>query len=575
MKDADISGGLGHCPSGLNRRDFLSFFSGLGLGGTLFPGVLWARMQEDRVITAEVLADAEKIAGLDFSDEEREAMLQGLNRNLEAYKALREYPIPNEVPPALHFDPSPPGSRLPTEQEPMRRTRHPDVTAPVRLEDVAFWPVTKLSELIRSRQVSSVDLTTMYLDRLKRHGPALECVVTLTEELAIEQARRADQELAAGRYRSPLHGIPWGAKDLLAVRGYRTTWGAKPFEDQVIDEDATVVRRLEEAGAVLVAKLTLGALAMGDVWFGGRTRNPWNLEQGSSGSSAGSAASTVAGLLGFTIGSETLGSIVSPATRCGATGLRPTFGRVSRFGAMALSWSMDKLGPLCRSVEDCALVLNAIHGADGKDPTARDVPFNWDAGRPISQLRVGYLKSGFEDDEGRSHAFDVEALRVVRSLGIEPIPIELPDGYPLGALRTILSAEAAAAFDELTRSGRDDLLVRQSAGAWPNSFRRARMVPAVEFIQANRVRTMIMGAMESVMEGIDVFVTPSYAGDVLLITNLTGHPTVVLPSGFNEEGSPQSISFIGKLWGDAEALRLAKAYQDATEHHLKTPPLFS
>ena len=575
MKDADTSGRLDHCPSGPNRRDFLSFFSGLGLGGTLLPGVLWARMQEDRVITAEVLADAEKVAGLDFTDEEREAMLRGLNQNLEAYKALREHPIPNEVPPALHFDPSLPGSRLPTAQEPMRRTRHPDVTAPANLEDVAFWPVTKLSELIRSRQVSSVDLTTMYLDRLRRHGPALECVVTLTEELAMEQARRADEELAVGRYRSPLHGIPWGAKDLLAVRGYRTTWGAKPFEDQVIDEDATVVRRLEEAGAVLVAKLTLGALAMGDVWFGGRTRTPWNLEQGSSGSSAGPAAATVAGLLGFTIGSETLGSIVSPATRCGATGLRPTFGRVSRFGAMALSWSMDKLGPLCRGVEDCALVLNAIHGADGKDPTARDVPFNWDAGRPISQLRVGYLKSGFDNEESRSHDFDVGALRVVRSLGIDPIPIELPDGYPLGALRTILSAEAAAAFDELTRSGRDDLLVRQSAGAWPNSFRRARMVPAVEFIQANRVRTMVMGAMESALEGIDVFVTPSYAGSVLLITNLTGHPTVVLPSGFNEEGSPQSISFIGKLWGDAEALRLAKAYQDATEHHLRTPPLFS
>jgi Asp-tRNA(Asn)/Glu-tRNA(Gln) amidotransferase A subunit family amidase len=574
MKKAKASQGIPLCPSGLNRRDFLSFFSGLGLGGTLFPGVLWARMQEDRVITAEVLADAEKIAGLEFTDEEREDMLQGLNRNLEAYKALREHPIPNEVPPALLFDPSLPGSSLPTEREPMRRSRYPDVSAPARLEDVAFWPVTKLSELIRSRQVSSVDLTTMYLDRLKRHGPTLECVVTLTEELAMEQARRADQELAAGRYRSPLHGIPWGAKDLLAVRGYRTTWGAKPFEDQVIDEDATVVRRLEEAGAVLVAKLTLGALAMGDVWFGGRTRNPWNLEQGSSGSSAGSASSTVAGLLGFTIGSETLGSIVSPATRCGATGLRPTFGRVSRFGAMALSWSMDKLGPLCRSVEDCALVLNAIHGADGKDPTAKEVPFNWDAGKPISQLRVGYLKSGFEDDESRSHDFDVEALRVVRSLGIDPIPIELPDGYPLGALRTILSAEAAAAFDELTRSGRDELLVRQNAGAWPNSFRRSRMVPAVEFIQANRVRTMVMGAMESAMEGIDVFVTPSYAGDVLLVTNLTGHPAVVLPSGFNDEGSPQSVSFIGKLWGDAEALRLAKAYQDATEHHLKTPPLF-
>ncbi len=413
----------------------------------------------------------------------------------------------------------------------------------------------------------------MYLDRLKRHGPTLESVITVTEELALRQAARADREIATGTYRGPLHGIPWGGKDLLAVKGYRTTWGARPYEDQVIDEDATVVRRLEEAGAVLIAKLTLGALAQGDWWYGGRTRNPWNPKQGSSGSSAGSASSTVAGLVGFSIGTETLGSIVSPATRCGATGLRPTFGRVSRYGAMALSWSMDKIGPLCRAVEDCALVFDAIHGADGKDPTARTLPFNWDAEAPLTDLRIGYLKSAFESE--RATDADKAALEVIRSLGIDPVPVELPDEFPLGAMRIILSAEAAAAFDELTLSGRDDLLTRQGRGTWPHTFRTARMTPAVEYIQANRLRTMVMGATEAALDGIDVFITPSFAQSVLLLTNLTGHPTVVLPSGFTEEGMPVSISFVGKLWGDAEMLRVARAFQEATDHHLKRPPLFA
>jgi len=422
--------------------------------------------------------------------------------------------------------------------------------------------------------VTSRELTSMYLDRLKRYGPRLEAVITLTEDRAMRLARRADDEIALGRYRGPLHGIPWGAKDLLAARGYPTTWGARPYQDQVIDEDATVVRRLDEAGAVLVAKLTLGALAMGDYWYGGRTRNPWNLEQGSSGSSAGSAAATVAGLVGFAIGSETLGSIVSPSTRTGASSLRPTFGRVSRHGAMALSWTMDKLGPLCRSAEDCALVLAAIHGADGRDAAARTVPFDWRAERPLSELRVGYLRSAFEE-EHRTQEFDDAALEVIRGMGIEPIPVELPARYPLGALRIILNAEAGAAFDELTRSGRDDLLVRQTAGSWPNTFRTAQMIPAVEYIQALRVRTMVMGAMAAAMEGIDVFVTPSFGGSVLLMTNLTGHPAAVVPSGFTEKNTPVSVSFIGKLWGDADALRVAKAFQDATGYHKRHPPLFA
>ncbi|GMR12982.1 MAG: amidase [Gemmatimonadota bacterium] len=556
-----------------DRRAFMTYMSGLGLGGTLFPGVLWAQAQERQAITSEVLADAAAVAGLEFTEEEREGMLRGLNQNLRAYRSIREQGIPNEVPPALRFDPVLPGAVLPTEQRRFRMSRRPAVERPTNLEEAAFWPVSLLSELVRTREVTSTELTAMYLGRLKRHGPTLESVITVTEELAFRQAARADREIATGTYRGPLHGIPWGGKDLLAVKGYPTTWGAKPYEDQVIDEDATVVRRLEEAGAVLIAKLTLGALAQGDWWYGGRTRNPWNLEQGSSGSSAGSASSTVAGLVGFSIGTETLGSIVSPATRCGATGLRPTFGRVSRYGAMALSWSMDKIGPLCRAVEDCALVFDAIHGADGKDPTARTLPFNWDAEAPLSDLRIGYLKRAFESE--RATDADKAALEVIRSLGIDTIPVELPDEFPLRAMRIILSAEAAAAFDELTLSGRDDLLTRQGRGTWPHTFRTAHMTPAVEYIQANRLRTMVMGATEAALDGIDVFITPSFAQGVLLLTNLTGHPTVVLPSGFTEEGTPVSISFVGKLWGDAEMLRVARAFQEATDYHLKRPPLFS
>ena len=562
-------------PVRVDRRAFMALLSSFGVGGTLFPGVLWAQSRGAVDITREMVEDAEKVAGLTFTDEERDMMLRGLNQNLEAYEALRAHPIPNEVPPAVIFEPQLPGREHGIEDRPFRRSAPDEVVRPGTLEEVAFWPVTKLSELIRTRQVSSEELTRMYIDRLERHGPTLEAVITITRERALAQARRADAEIANGHWRGPLHGIPWGAKDLLAVRGYETTWGAEPYRTQSLDFDATVVRRLDEAGAVLVAKLTLGALAMGDFWFGGRTRNPWNLEQGSSGSSAGSAAATVAGLVGFAIGSETLGSIVSPSTRTGATGLRPTFGRVSRHGAMALSWTMDKLGPICRSVEDCALVLDAIHGHDGADPTARDVPFPWDAGQPLSDLRIGYVPSAFEGDGGTGD-FDRAALARLREIGVDPVPVELAlDDYPLGALRVILNAEAAAAFDDLTRSNADDRLVRQTAGSWPNSFRTARFIPAVEYLQANRVRTMVMGAMAAAMDGIDVLVTPSFAGNILLTTNLTGHPAAVLPSGFTENGSPVSFSFIGGLFKDADALRVAKAYQDATEWHTRRPPLFT
>jgi len=556
----------------VDRRVFTAYMSALGLGGTVFPGVLWAHMQARGAITSDIVADAGAVAGLDFTDAEREVMLADLNMNLEAYEALREVSVSNQVPPAVQFDPALPGRDLPSQTRPFRTTRHIGLQRPADPETLAFMPVTQLSELIRTRQLSSTELTTLYLERLERHGPTLEAVITLMSDRALEHAARADGEIASGAYRGSLHGIPWGAKDLLAAEGFRTTWGATPYQDQVIGEDATVVRRLEEAGAILVAKLTLGALAQGDYWYGGRTRNPWNLEQGSSGSSAGSAATTAAGLVGFAIGSETLGSIVSPSTRCGVTGLRPTYGRVSRSGSMALSWSMDKLGPMARSVEDCALVFNAIHGEDGRDPTTRTAPFNWDSERPLSDLRVGYFRRGFEAERATGH--DRAALETLRSLGVEPRPIDLPFGYPLGALRIILRAEAAAAFDELTLSGRDDLLVRQTPGSWPNSFRVARMIPAVEYIQANRVRTMLMGALEAALEGIDVFITPTRAPDVSLMTNLTGHPAVVVPSGFNDDGTPVSVVFIGQLWADAEMLRVAKAWQDATDFHTQRPPLF-
>jgi Asp-tRNA(Asn)/Glu-tRNA(Gln) amidotransferase A subunit family amidase len=553
-------------PSGqeLNRRRFLAYFSAAGLSAALPPEV-----------TKDVLKNAEEVAGLQFTDEERELMLEGLNDQLKDYENLRTVSIPNGVPPALYFNPLLPGMSVDGERRPIRMSEVRVDSVPADLEEVAFWPVTHLAKLIESRRVSSTDLTRMYLGRLKKYGPKLECVITLTEALAFEQARRADEEIAAGRYRGPLHGIPWGAKDLLAVKGFKTTWGATPYKDQVIEEDAEVVKRLEKAGAVLVAKLTLGALAWGDVWYGGKTKNPWNYEQGSSGSSAGSGSSTAAGLVGFAIGTETWGSIVSPSTRCGVTGLRPTFGRVSRDGAMALSWSMDKIGSMCRSVEDCALVFDAIYGPDGKDLAVIDAPFNWDAGLDINELRIGYLKSAFEEEREEQEewkAIDEQTLERMRAMGWNLVPIELPD-LPISAMNIILDAEAAAAFDELTRSNQDDLLVRQIANAWPNAFRKARLVPAVEYVQANRIRTMAMLAMVEIMSDIDVYVAPTRVGDNLLLTNLTGHPCVVIPNGFRQEGTPTSISFLGKLFGEAETLAVARAYQDATDFHKKHPIL--
>jgi Asp-tRNA(Asn)/Glu-tRNA(Gln) amidotransferase A subunit family amidase len=544
--------------------------------------LLWAAAGEGP-INRETLAGAESLAGIELTDGERDLALAGLEELRQDYLTLREVAIANSMAPALRFDPEVPGAltRLPVAAR--RPSADRETALPDDEEAIAFLTALELGRHLRARHISSRELTELYLDRLKRVDPQLACVITLTEERALEAARRADAEIERGSWRGPLHGVPWGAKDLLAARGYPTTWGAGPYRDQVIDEDATVVRRLDEAGAVLVAKLTLGELAWGDVWFGGTTKNPWKLDQGSSGSSAGPAAAVAAGLVGFAIGSETWGSIVSPSTRCGVTGLRPSFGRVSRHGAMALSWSMDKLGPMCRSVEDCALVLEAIHGADGLDPTAVDRPFAWDAELDQGRLRVGYLRSLFErepepeedEDPARlreAHALDLEVLEVLRSLGIELSPVELPR-LPVGSLSFILSAEAAAAFSELTLSNRDDELVRQVDQAWPNELRKARTIPAVEYLHANRVRTLLMRETARAFAEVDVVVAPSFTGDTLLLTNLTGHPAVVVPDGFTADGTPTSITFLGRLYGEAETLVVARAYQEATGFHLRHPVL--
>lgn len=522
-------------------------------------------------ITRESVTAAEPIIGMEFTDAERDLMLGELEKHAAAYDLLRTLPLPNSIPPAVSFNPIPVGFEFEKQRRPLELSRQEGIRRPSDLDDAAFWSIGALAELIRTRQITSVELTTLYLSRLKRYGPKLECVITLTEDRAMEEARQADLEIGNGHYRGPLHGIPYGVKDLLSTRDYPTTWGAMPYKDQTLNADATVIRKLHEAGAVLVAKLTLGALAWGDVWYGGTTRNPWNYQEGSSGSSAGPASATAAGLVAFAIGSETYGSIVSPSTRCGATGLRPTYGRVSRTGAMTLSWSMDKLGPICRTVEDCAIVLNTIMGPDAADQSLQDLPFNYSPHLDLRKLRIGYLKTAFDAVSENREASDA-GLKTLRNLGTELIPVALPDRVPVGALTIILSAEAATAFDDLTRSGMDDLLVRQIENAWPNVFRAARFIPAVEYIQANRARHLLIQDMEQLMQSIDLYVAPSF-GTSLLISNLTGHPCVVVPNGFNDKGSPTSISFVGRLFGEAPLLAVARRYQEATGFHLKHPVL--
>lgn len=541
-----------------DRRQVLATLASLGVGNAVFRRAIVVAAQEiprNAEVTAEMVQQAEWIAGVSLSEEDRKKVANELNRWRRTTEAARRLVLPNNVPPAFRFEPCRVSGGSPARGQVAAPRR--SIQRPAAVDTIAYLGIAELGHLIRSRQISSVELTKLYLDRLKKYDPALRCVITLTEELALQQAQRADEELAAGKDRGPLHGIPWGAKDLIAVRGYKTTWGAGQYQDQVIDETATVAERLEEAGAVLVAKLSLGALAYNDVWFGGRTNNPWNIREGSSGSSAGSACATVAGLVGFSLGSETLGSIISPSTRCGATGLRPTFGRVSRHGCMTLSWTMDKIGPLARSVEDCALVFGAIHGADPRDPTTVDRPFVWPCPKPLREIRVGF---------GGDRANRPE-LDVLRSLGVQLVPISLPRQRANLIVNTILHAEAGAAFDELIRAGQLDRI----GALWPTGFRAAQFISAVDYIRAQRLRTQLMHEMADVMEQVDLYV----GGNDLVITNLTGHPTVCVPNGFTKRNGaevPTSLTFTGRLFGESELLAVAQAYQEATGHHLKRPP---
>ena len=604
-----------------DRREFLAYFSSIGLGASLLPGVLWGKVAEGGEITKETIATAEEIAGVTFTEEERAMMVRNLTQQRQAIDALHKVTLDNSVSPALIFDPLPPGVALSKKtKQPVVRARMPLITRTSSLEDLAFHPVSQLSELVRTRKVKPSELTDMYIGRIKRFDPQLNAVITLTEDRARAQAKAADAEIAAGKYRGPLHGIPWGAKDLLAAKGYKTTWGAGPYKEQVIDTDATVVQRLDSAGAILVAKLALGELAQGDVWFGAVTRSPWWPEQGSSGSSAGPASATAAGLVGFSIGTETLGSISSPSTRCGVTGLRPSFGRVPRTGAMALAWSMDKIGPICRSAEDCALVLNAIYGPDGQDLAVRDYPFNWNAGVRPAAMRIGFVKSAFELPERDAndrvqHSTKVQddaALEVLRRLGAHLIPVELPQ-FPVGT-GLILQPEAGAAFENLVLSGKVKEMVQQSPFSWPNTFRSAHFVPAVDYINANRARAQLMQQWWELFKNFDVIVTPTGGAGQLQQTNLTGNPAVIVPNGFREAPplgpgtsatpiapaprpdssrtladtgrrvqpptpsprpqTPVSLTFLGPLYQEEKALALAHAYQNATDFHLKRPPGF-
>jgi len=523
-------------------------------------------------VSVEQARQAQELIGLEFDEEELKLLQNDLRQHLQSFEAIRKENLDNGLRPALVFNPIPYGASFEKEQQPISWSL-PPTEIPANKEDMAFYSIGQLAYLLKNKKITSLELTRLYLERLKRFGDTLQCLITLTEDLALEQAARADREIEAGNWRGPLHGIPYGIKDLLALPGYKTTWGASTYRDQERPEKATVVAKLEEAGAVLVAKLTLGALAWGDVWYGGQTKNPWNLKQGASGSSAGSASATVAGLVGFSIGTETLGSIVSPSTRCGASGLRPTFGRVSKYGAMALSWTMDKIGPICRHAEDCAMVFDVIMGKDDKDPSTLDFAFNYDPQKDIRELKIGYATNLFEQDYF-NYKRDSAVLKVFADMGVELIPLEWKTSVPVGAIRFILEAEAAAAFDELTRSNQDSLLVRQIANAWPNVFRAARFIPAVEYIQANRLRYQLIQEVHTLMQEVDVLIVPSFAGNQLTATNLTGQPVVVVPNGFDENGSPTSICFLGNLFGEAEILRAAKAYQEASEYEDLHPKAF-
>lgn len=532
----------------------------------------FAQTKEDSL---ELLKQTASLYDLEFTTPEADSMLENIREWKSIYSKMHRQLPKNDLPYPFAFNPAPYGYKISAAQQKISWPIHTAISLPANKNDLAFYSILQLASLIKNKKISSVELTRFFINRLKQFGDTLESVITLTEELALQQATAADAELKKGIYRGPLHGIPYGLKDLFAVKGYKTTWGSTPYKDQMIGEDAFVYTRLKNAGAVLCAKLSLGALAYNNKWFGGETKNPWNLQQGSSGSSAGSAASVVAGLLPFTIGTETLGSIVSPSARCGATGLRPTFGTVSRSGGMVLCWSLDKIGPICRSAEDNAIVYYYIKGTDGKDAGSVEHAFNYNPKKDIKKLRIAYAENYFKRLAG--DALEWNVLKVYKAMGINVEPVNFPDSaiYPASLVTVILNAESASAFDELTRTNKDDLIERQDKDFWPNSFRSARLIPAVEYINANRYRYALMQKVQEFMQPYDVVIVPTFAGSQLSITNLTGNPVVCMPMGFNQRGLPVSITLIGNLYDEASILEAAKAYQDKTDHHKKHPPIFN
>jgi Asp-tRNA(Asn)/Glu-tRNA(Gln) amidotransferase A subunit family amidase len=534
--------------------------------------IITAAIIVDNNITKENIAGTEKVIGLSFPDNIVDSLSDAINSHLKNYKNIREASLSNDIGPSLLFNPIPPGFIINTKQNPVEYTKYDKVTLPANKEDLVWYSVGQLGELIRTKKISCVDLTKFYIYRLKKYSPKLLGVITLTEDYALKQAALLDKELAEGKYRGPLHGIPYGLKDLFAVKGYPTTWGSVPYKNQVIDYNSTVFNKLDEAGGVLCAKLTMGELAMGDVWFGGMTRNPWDVTTGSSGSSAGSASSVSAGLLPFAIGTETWGSIVSPSTICGVSGLRPTYGRISRAGAMALSWSMDKVGTICRTAEDCAIVFNVLRGKDNIDPNVVNAPFNYTSKADIKKLRVGYLKLNFQR---KYDLKDNDSLTLISlsKMGFNLTPVEFKPEVPLQDLAIILEAEAGAAFDLLTRSGDDSKMVRQTKDAWPDIFRAARFIPAVEYINANRLRTKLIKQLNDLMQRFDVLVVPSLEDDSQLLFNLTGQPCIAVPNGFTQKGMPTSITFVGNLYDEASILEAAHQFQLMTDFHKKHPIL--
>jgi len=549
---------------------YITIFTISGLSFVL--GAFVMRRFERVPVTISMVQAASKIVNVDYNDAQADSMLNDLNQWGSNYEKLRTMKLPNSVVPALNFNPVPVGFIPQDKTNGFVLGKIPPVKLPADKNDLAFFTIRQLAELIRTKQITSVDLTKFFLERLKKYDPKLLFTVSLTEDYALKQAAKADEEIKAGKYKGVLHGIPYGLKDLLATKGYKTTFGAVPFKDQTLDVDATVFSKLEATGAILCAKLTLGELAQGDVWFGGKTKNPWDLTRGSSGSSAGPASAVSAGCLPFAIGSETLGSIVSPSTECGDTGLRPSFGRVSKYGAMALSWSMDKLGPIARSVEDVAIVFNAIQGTDPKDLSTIAAPFNYNGnGQSLKGYKIGYTKGDFQR-KSAGQINDSLTLIKLKELGAELIPIEYPK-LPISSMSIVLDAEAGAAFQDLVLEHKTDGMILQGKNAWPNTFRAAQLIPAVEYIQANRGRTLLIQQWYEKLKGLDLYITPTFGNLNLNLTNLTGNPCVVLPNGFAKNGRPLSITFMGQLFGEGKLLQVAGIYQAATDFHTKHPTL--